>query len=261
MHSPNDLPAERASPKDHNDHEVRRRETRGHLRLDWLDARFSFSFGSYRNPARNSFGVLQALNEDVIQPGRGFQLHPHENLEIFILPLQGAVEHRDNLGNHAIVRPGSLQKMRAGCGIWHSQMNPSRQQVDHHLQIWLRPRRIGLAPGIEQCEFEREGRLNKWQMLISENGSSGSLSVDQNATVLRAELERGCGLPFQPQTGRSMYLHVIHGLVQVTKNEDSEELEAGDAYVMPVAKDVSVLAPKGNADVLLFDLPPLSTLP
>lgn len=259
MLSPRDLALGPGDIKDDRDYEVRRGATRGRIQLDWLDARFSFSFGSYRNPARNGFGVLLALNEDVIQPGTGFEPHPHENLEIFILPLQGAVEHRDNLGNHVTVRPGEIQKMTAGYGIWHSQMNPSHQDVDHHLQIWLQPSNAGLSPSIEQRRFEREGRCGKWQVLISESGADGSLLVDQDATVMRAELELGGVLAYQPQAGRSIYLHVIQGEVRVISGEHSEQLEAGDAYVMPLAKEFAVQAPRGRADVLLFDLPPTSS--
>lgn len=258
MQSPSDTAAGPALTQDEKGYEVRRGATRGRMQLDWLDARFSFSFGPYRDPARNDFGVLQALNEDVIQPGTGFKSHPHDNLEIFILPLQGTVEHRDNLGNHALVRPGEMQKMTAGSGIWHSQMNASPQELDHHLQIWLRPRRMGSAPGIEQRQFERAGRHNSWQILISESGANGSLSVDQDATVARAELAQSHALPYRPQAGRSMYLHVIRGQVRVMNCAHGEEMEAGDAYVMPVAKEVTVQALKGNADVLLFDLPLVS---
>lgn len=258
MQSPRESPVEPVLIKKDMDYEVRRGTTRGRMQLDWLDARFSFSFGPYRHPARDNFGILQALNEDMVQPGTGFKTHPHENLEIFILPLQGAVEHRDNIGNHVIVRPGEMQKMTAGSGIWHSQMNASPTELDHHLQIWLRPRRTGLSPGIEQRRFECRMRHNSWQLLISEGGGNGSLPIDQDATVMRAELKQGFLLPYQPQAGRSMYIHIIHGEVRVKTGENNDELEAGDAYVMPVAKEVAVQALKSHADVLLFDLPPVS---
>lgn len=257
MQSPSNSVTTSFQPSSNKDFEVRRGEARGRIQLDWLDARFSFSFGAYQDPARNGFGALQALNEDLIQPGTGFAPHPHSDLEIFVVPLRGTVEHHDNLGNHATVRPGDIQKMRAGSGIWHSQMNGSRHELDHHLQIWLRPRQTGLAPGVEQRQFATEGRQGCWQILISENGTEGSLSVDQDAIVMRAEIKLGQAVPYRPEAGRSLYLHVIQGEAEVINSGHSETLESGDAYVMSVAKELVVRAIKSTADVLLFDLPPV----
>ena len=239
-------------------YEIRRADTRGRLNNGWLDARFSFSFGPYRDPTRNRFSALQALNDDVIQPAAGFEMHPHQDLEIFILPLAGAVEHRDSLGNHAIVRPGEVQKMTAGSGIWHSQMNASSDEQDHHLQIWLLPRTKGLQPGIAQRRFDREGRIGRWQVLISEDGREDSLTVDQDAIVMRAALQGSGSLPYRTTEGRSAYLHVIEGEVWFRSDDGSlHTLVAGDAVAMPDNGSFTVEARSATADILLFDLPPL----
>jgi redox-sensitive bicupin YhaK (pirin superfamily) len=120
---------------------IRRSAERGCLSNDWLDARFSFSFGPWRDARWDRFGPLLALNEDVVQPGTGFAMHPHADLEILIVPHTGLVEHRDSEGGHGIVHPGEVQMMRAGRGIRHSQMNPSPDTPDHHFQVWIEPRR------------------------------------------------------------------------------------------------------------------------
>lgn len=239
--------------------EIRRSSTRGQYRNDWLDARFSFSFGSYRNPSRDNFGVLLALNEDVIQPGTGFDMHAHEDLEIFIMPLSGAVNHEDSLGNRATVRPGEIQKMTAGSGIRHSQMNASRAALDHHLQIWLRPRTRGLKPGIEQRKFDESVRAGAWQLLVSPDGRDGSLVVDQDASVFAAVLRDGQQLPQRGAAGRSQYLHVIRGDATVVHGDGvSALLHAGDAFVAGRAIDLQLAGVGPEAEILLFDLPTVS---
>ena len=123
--------------------EVRPGNDRGTFTNHWLQARFSFSFGAWQQPGREGFGSLRALNEDIVQPDTGFDMHPHRDLDIFMLPLSGVVEHCDSLGNLVRVRPGQVQRMFAGSGIRHSQMNASMSELDHHLQIWLTPRQAG----------------------------------------------------------------------------------------------------------------------
>lgn len=236
--------------------EIRRSATRGRFRNHWLDARFSFSFGSYRDPSRDNFGVLLALNEDVIQPGTGFDMHAHEDLEIFIMPLSGAVAHEDSIGNRATVRPGEVQKMTAGWGIRHSQMNASRTALDHHLQIWLRPRTRGLEPAIEQRGFDPSARAGAWQLLISPDGRDGSLAVDQDASVSVAVLRDAQRLSCRGVAARSQYLHVIRGDVTVAHDAGGRALlHAGDALAAAHAVDLELAGADAEAELLLFDLP------
>lgn len=240
--------------------DIRRSGTRGRFRNHWLDARFSFSFGSYRDASRDQFGVLLALNEDVVQPGTGFDMHGHEDLEIFVIPLSGAVAHEDSIGNRATVRPGEVQKMTAGTGIRHSQMNASRSAVDHHLQIWLRPRTRGLEPAVEQRSFDPSARAGAWQLLISPDGRGGSLTVDQDASVSVAVLRGAQCLPCRGIAGRSQYLHVVRGEVAVTHGEGGGAiLHAGDALAAARAVDLVLVGAQVEAEVLLFELP--SVLP
>ncbi|HYE51944.1 MAG TPA: pirin family protein [Azospirillaceae bacterium] len=235
---------------------VRRSADRGRLRNGWLDARFSFSFAGWRDPAWDRFGALRALNEDVIRPGTGFGPHPHADLEIFVLPLAGAVEHRDSLGTHAVVRPGEMQRMTAGSGIVHSQMNPSPTETDHHLQIWLEPRTRGLPPAVEQRRFDPAGRRGRWQLLVSPDARDGSLGVHQDAEVLIAAPVPGAELAWAPPPGRSLYLHVVSGTVAVAGAGDRWTLAAGDALAMQAAAPLRLAAAAEGAEVLLFDLPP-----
>jgi redox-sensitive bicupin YhaK (pirin superfamily) len=138
--------------------QIRRATDRGHFANDWLEARFSFSFGSWHDPRWPRFGPLLAINEDRVQPERGFAMHPHDNLEILMLPRRGRIEHRDNFGGHAVIAPGELLFMRAGTGIRHSQMNPSVDEIDHHFQIWLAPRTAGLR----RCSSRHRARAGGW---------------------------------------------------------------------------------------------------
>ena len=235
--------------------DVRRSASRGVMQLGWLDARFSFSFGPYYDPRRNGFGPLLALNEDVIQPGTGFEMHPHKDLEIFILPLSGVVEHRDSLGNHAFVRPGEVQKMSAGAGIWHSQMNASMTEVDRHLQIWLQPRTLGARPGVDQRRFDRRRRVGRWQALVTPDGRDGSLPVDQEASIHAAILHPEHVLWVPAGHSRSAYIHVIEGAVAADAGRDGiAELAAGDALAVSPAAPVRLFASAPDTEVLLFDL-------
>jgi redox-sensitive bicupin YhaK (pirin superfamily) len=236
--------------------DIRRSDSRGALQLDWLDARFSFSFGPYRDSSRNGFGPLVTLNEDVIQPGTGFDMHPHENMEIFIIPLSGVIEHRDSLGNHAFVHPGDVQKMTAGSGIWHSQMNASMTETDRHLQVWLRPRTAAAPPGIDQRRFDWSKRIGRWQALITPDGLEGSLPVDQDASVHAAILHPDHVLQVPARPDRSMYMHVVDGVIKAsTLDGDAVVLGAGDALAMARAVPLRLDNASPGTEVLLFDLP------
>lgn len=240
--------------------DLRRAHARGTLRTDWLDARFSFSFGGYRDPARHRFGVLRALNEDIVQPGTGFPMHPHHDMEILMLPLSGSIAHTDSLGHQALVQPDEVLMMGAGSGIRHSQMNASRQSLDHHLQLWLLPRQHGTAPRIEHRHFERAGRQGRWQLIASPDGLQGSLRIDQDARVWRAALPAGSALGFAPDAARSVYLHVATGEVNLRRPVHPDEamrLVAGDAVAWRHGERFELVGRHTEpAELLLFDLPP-----
>ncbi len=213
--------------------ELRPGRQRGAFVNSWLDARFSFSFGSYQQAGRDGFGLLRALNEDRVQPGTGFAMHPHRDLDIFILPLVGVVEHRDSLGHHAFVRPGQVQRMQAGRGIRHSQMNASASEPDHHLQIWLKPAQMGGTSSVETRHFDLFGHAGQWCTVISPDGQDGSFAIHQAGRMATTRVLPERPATWQPVERSLLYLHVIDGSVQVAADEDRViPLAAGDALAI-----------------------------
>jgi redox-sensitive bicupin YhaK (pirin superfamily) len=213
--------------------ELRPGSQRGTFANSWLSARFSFSFGSYHEPGREGFGPLRALNEDVVQPGTGFDMHPHRDLDIFILPLSGVVEHRDSLGNHAHVKPGQVQKMHAGSGIEHSQMNASPSSLDHHLQIWLTPRLVGGTPSVEARSFDLFDRPGRWCDVISPDGRGGSFAIDQDALLATTRVLPGKPATWRPRDSSMLYLHAIDGSAEARVGETRTfQLATGDALAI-----------------------------
>lgn len=237
--------------------EIRRSESRGHLREDWLDARFSFSFGTYHHPQRHRLGPLLALNEDRVQPLRGFPMHPHRNLEILMIPLKGEIEHRDSLGHHARVGSGDVQFMRAGRGIRHSQMNPSVDTVDHHLQIWLEPRTRDLEPLVDQRRLPTVAS-SSWTCIASAEGEGGLFAIDADVRVEHAALAAGAGFLDSVQPGRWQYFHVIGGEVLISPGHNRRvTLRGGDALVVmgfPDGLQLDGMAPLTR--ILKFDVAP-----
>jgi redox-sensitive bicupin YhaK (pirin superfamily) len=236
--------------------ELRPGSQRGAFANSWLNARFSFSFGSYQEPGREGFGPLRALNEDLIQPGTGFDMHPHRDLDIFILPLTGVVEHRDSLGNHAHVRPGQVQKMHAGSGIQHSQMNASTSSLDHHLQIWLTPRFVGGTPSVETRSFDLFGRPGGWCPVISSDGRDGSFAIDRDCLMATTRVLPGEPATWRPRSGSMLYLHAIDGSAEARVGEARTlELEAGDALAIACtsAQALRVYSLEQSSRFLIFE--------
>ena len=229
--------------------EIRRDADRGRFSNDWLDARFSFSFGDWHDPDWPRFGPLLAINEDRVQPGQGFAMHPHADLEILMLPRSVCIEHRDHLGGHAIVGPGELHVMRAGRGIRHSQTNPSTHEIDHHFQIWLEPRTRGLAPHVQTLRLTPP-RRGDWLVLASGLGAGGA-SIDADVTVSWGHADDGAPLTLPPRATASRYLHVMSGSLTV----QDQTLGAGDALVQRDATPGLTLRATGPAAVLGFERP------
>lgn len=222
--------------------------SRGHFRNHWLDARFSFSFGDYRDPAFDGWSDLLVLNDDRVAPGAGFAEHGHRDVEVMSYPISGAVEHRDSLGNVATMRPGDVHLMRAGRGIRHSEMNASATAPEHHLQWWIRPAEAGLQPAYQRLRWD-DGRPG-WRLLASPDPSEGALVVAQDVRVHAARLgDAPVVRPLDPR--RRAYLHVVAGTV----NANGHALGAGDALFIEGEHDlVATAAPGQSAELLLFDL-------
>lgn len=239
--------------------EVRPGNDRGTFTNHWLHARFSFSFGTWQQPGREGFGPLRALNEDIVQPDTGFDMHPHRDLDIFMLPLSGVVEHRDSLGNLVRVRPGQVQRMFAGSGIRHSQMNASTSELDHHLQIWLTPRQAGGAPTVEARDFDLFGQPGEWCPVISPDGRAGSFVFDAGAFMATTCVREGEAATWWPREASMVYLHAIDGsgIARVGHAGREIRLGAGDASAIrrTDAQPVRVESQGRPARFLIFEFP------
>jgi redox-sensitive bicupin YhaK (pirin superfamily) len=232
--------------------EIRRAATRGRMSTDWLDARFSFAFADYHDPARPRFGPLLALNEDRVQPASGFPMHPHRDLEIVMLPRRGAVEHHDSEGGHMIVRPGELQWMRAGRGIRHRQWNASRSEIDHHFQLWFEPSTSGLAPAVQRLAYGLPAP-GTWRALVSNTAADGALDIGVAGTLRlgRADPDHALNLPARPG---GLYLHLMEGRIDVQSDGRMlAHLETGDAIVFFDGVPVLRLEASAPSDLLRLD--------
>ena len=228
---------------------IRPNQDRGHFNHGWLDTYHTFSFGDYYDPEQMGFRSLRVINEDRVQPGQGFGMHGHRDMEIVTYVLSGALEHRDSLGNGSVLRPGELQRMTAGTGIRHSEFNPSASEPVHLYQIWLLPERKGLEPSYEQRPFAAAGRRGQWQLTASPDGRDGSLAIRQDAAIYLAELADGEALEFALGAGRHAWLQTLRGKVRF----NDRSLAAGDGAAISEENALSLRA-DGGAEVMLFDL-------
>ena len=227
---------------------IRRSDERGHAEHGWLDSRHTFSFGSYHDPAHMGFGPLRVLNEDRVAPGRGFGEHPHRDMEIISIVLEGALEHRDSLGSGSVLRPGDVQVMTAGTGVVHSEFNGSKDDPVHFLQIWIEPERSGAPPRYDEKRFEFG---QDWVRVVSEDATEGSLAIGRDASMLRGRPAAGTSLSHPVAPGRRVWLQVIDGSVQT----GGETLAAGDAAGFEEVDEVRLTAGAQGADILVIDLP------
>ena len=230
---------------------LRKAADRGLADHGWLKSQHSFSFADYYDPAHMGFGNLRVINEDRIAPGTGFGTHGHRDMEILSYVLEGALAHRDNMGNGATVVPGELQRMSAGRGVMHSEFNAARDASTHFLQIWILPSKQGIDPGYEQKAFADADKRGRLRVVASPDGREGSLTMHADAS-LHAGLFDGAEqdhLALAP--GRLGYVHVARGTLQV----NGQTLAAGDAVLLRSEPRVE-LARGRAADVLVFDLAP-----
>ena len=230
--------------------EIRRAAERGHAQHGWLDSWHSFSFADYHDPAHMGFGPLRVINEDRIQAGTGFGTHGHRDMEIISYVLAGALGHRDSMGTGSTIVPGDVQRMSAGRGVQHSEMNHDQAGVTHFLQIWIEPSVRGIAPGYEQKHFDAASKRGRLRLVAAPDGAEGSVTIHQDARLyagLFDGAERAV-LPLAP--GRRAYVHVVRGRLTV----NGETLEAGDALKATGVAEI-VLDKGAEAEALVFDLP------
>jgi hypothetical protein len=229
---------------------IRKAADRGHAKHGWLDSWHTFSFADYYDPAHMGIGPLRVLNDDRIQPGTGFGTHPHRDMEIISYVLEGALGHRDSMGNGSVIVPGDVQRMSAGTGVQHSERNAAEGAATHFLQIWIVPRRRGQPPGYEQKHFDIAAKRGRMRLIASPDGSEGAVTVDQDVRLHAGLFDADERAAFELPPGRQAYLHVARGSVVV----DGQPLTEGDAAhrIAPGALNIE----RGkDAEVLLFDLP------
>jgi redox-sensitive bicupin YhaK (pirin superfamily) len=228
---------------------IRKSAERGHFDHGWLDTYHTFSFADYYEPAHMGFRSLRVINDDRVAPGQGFGMHNHRDMEIVTYVLDGALEHRDSMGNGSTIQAGELQRMTAGTGIRHSEFNPSDKGWVHLYQIWLLPERKGLEPSYEQLAVEEEQKQGWFRLVASPGGADGSLTIHQDARLYLAQLSPGEGVTQPIERGRAAWLQVLRGSV----NALGHDLSAGDGAAVTDEGAVSVRAAVPS-EVLLFDL-------
>jgi redox-sensitive bicupin YhaK (pirin superfamily) len=232
--------------------EIRKSEDRGTGKLDWLEARFTFSFGPYQDPAQPGFSDLKLLNDDRVAPGKGFATHEHKDMEVFSYVMEGALEHKDSMGVGSVVPAGDVIAMSTGSGITHSEFNHSQTDKVRFVQVWLMTDRKGVEPRYQQKHFSEADKRGRLCLMFSPDGGNGTMSLYQNARVYAGlfDGDERAELPLAPD--RYAYVHVLRGSVSVNGNAFSE----GDGA--RVRNERTLTFSHGqNAEVLVFDLRPL----
>jgi redox-sensitive bicupin YhaK (pirin superfamily) len=228
---------------------VRKAHERGHARHGWLESFHTFSFAGYHDPEHMGFRDLRVINEDRVQPQRGFATHSHRDMEIVSYVLEGALEHRDSLGTGSVIRPGDVQRMSAGTGVSHSEFNHSASELVHFLQIWILPEREGLAPSYEQKHFAAEERAGALRLVASADGRDGSIRIHQDVELYASLLAAGATLTHTLPPGRHAWLQLARGSCEL----NGVALEAGDGAALSEETSLRIRS-SGDAELLLFDL-------
>ncbi|MFQ4142384.1 pirin family protein [Chlorogloeopsis sp. ULAP02] len=225
------------------------RNARGHTQIGWLDSYHTFSFGGFYDPSRMGFRSLRVINDDRVAPGAGFATHGHKDMEIFTYVLEGALEHKDSLGNGSVIRPGEAQIMSAGTGILHSEFNHSQTEPVHFLQIWILPNEQRLQPRYEQKAFPLEERRGNLRLIAAKDGRDGAVKVFQDVDLYTSVLETGDVVNYHLLSDRYGWLQIAQGEVKL----NGEELKAGDGVQISGEEQLEISTDVG-AEILLFDL-------
>jgi redox-sensitive bicupin YhaK (pirin superfamily) len=229
---------------------IRPQGDRGVAEFGWLSSRHSFSFGSYYDPDHMGFRALRVINDDLVQPGQGFGMHPHENMEILSFIVDGKLEHRDSLNNGWVIGAGEVQRMTAGTGILHSEFNPSAEDAVRFLQVWIEPERRGLEPGYEQRYFDFAPRRDSLLLVASRDGRDGSLVVHQDIAVQRGFLSDGGSATVKLDADRHAWIQVVEGEVEV----EGGRLVQGDGAAVGNSEGFTITGAAAHSDVIVFDL-------
>lgn len=230
---------------------IHRAEERGHADHGWLDAHHSFSFASWYDPAKIHYGMLRVLNDDIVAAGEGFGMHPHADMEIITIILKGALEHRDNMGNGSVIRPGDVQVMSAGTGVYHSEFNPSEEEASSLFQLWIFPKENGIKPRYDQKTFDPSDRKNKVQLVASGFNKSSELYIHQDAALSLADIDANNSITYPlSRKENGVYIMIIEGSVTI----GGEALNKRDAIGISDADQITISA-SSDAKLLLIDVP------
>lgn len=227
---------------------VRKAEERGHAHHGWLNTYHTFSFANYYDPNYLGFRSLRVINEDRVIAGAGFGTHGHRDMEIITYVLEGAIEHKDSIGNGSIIQPGEVQRMSAGTGILHSEFNPSKKDPVHFLQIWITPNENGISPSYEQQKFDLQNATGQLQ-LIAAHGKNGAVTVHQDMNLYAGILESGDRISYSLKPQRHAWIQVARGAVSV----NGISLDTSDGAAISEESELTIEATE-KAEVLLFDL-------
>lgn len=231
--------------------QIRRANERGHAHHGWLNSWHTFSFSNYFDPEQIGFSDLLVINDDTVAPGRGFGAHPHDNMEIFSYVLKGHLSHQDSMGNGSTIQPGDIQLMSAGTGVVHSEMNGSKEQPVHFLQIWVMPNVKQKAPNYQQIHIDNSEKRGQLRLIISPNGEQGSLTIRQDTKIYAGLFDQDEEIIFKTDPQRYYYLHIATGRIEM----NGTRFEAGDGA--RIRQEDSLHFSKGqNAEIILFDLRP-----
>lgn len=230
---------------------IHKASTRGSVNHGWLQSHHSFSFGSYHSPKRMNFGVLRVLNDDVVAPGMGFGTHPHQNMEIISIPLEGDLEHKDSMGNTTIIKQGDVQVMSAGTGIYHSEYNMNKDCEVKFLQIWILPNKKEVEPRYDQITVENNGSKNKLVQILSPNVNDAGIWIYQNAWFHMGEFEKGQEQTYElKDKSNGVYVFILEGDVTI----EDQNLNKRDGYGIWDTNKISIKV-ESNTKLLLMEVP------
>ena len=226
-------------------------KSRGHANHGWLDSHHTFSFANYYNPERMNFGVLRVLNDDVVSPGRGFGRHPHDNMEIISIPLEGDLEHKDSMGNTAVIKQGDVQVMSAGTGVFHSEYNKNKDQEVKFLQIWVFPNSKGVQPRYDQITLEHGDLRNKLFQILSPNADDEGVWIHQNAWFHMGNLDEGFETTYQLKNKQNgVYTFILEGDLTI----EGQELNKRDGFGVWDTDSIQIKT-ESKAKILLMEVP------
>ena len=232
---------------------LRKSSDRGHADHGWLHSDHTFSFADYYDPQEMGWGPLRVINEDRVEPGKGFGTHGHRDMEIISYVLSGQLQHKDSMGNGTVIRPGDVQRMSAGTGVQHSEFNPSPSAPVHFLQIWIEPETRGITPGYEEKFFAPEDKRGRLRLVASRDGREGSVTIHRDADLFASLLGPQEQVSHRIAAGRLAYLHLVKGAVRINNTANGIALKTGDAAKIEAELEIVITADE-DSELLLFDL-------